>query len=174
MVSTHSKTSPTVLQKFTRMKSITYIYAQFTRTELYPVAWASDRGLHPVTWALRKNVECFVIWVTKYKKEIWTVFSYLGFKMSVDRLYWDLKKEIYIRQYFVLQDMQTIFWTSEGCADNVLYFRRMCRQYFGLQKDMQTVFWTSEGYADSILDFGCIMGLRHVPGWDFWLQKRVI
>ena len=58
------------------------------------------------------------------------------------------------RQYFGLQkDVQTVFWTSEGCADSILDFRRMCRQYFGLQKDVQTVFWTSEGYADSVLDF---------------------
>ena len=133
VVSTHSKTSPTILKKFTRMKSITYIYAQFTKRELYPVAWASNRGLHPVIWALRKNVDsvllfgfqnirkkfgqCFVIWVSKHQLTDCTgIFL----------------KEIY----------QPVFGTSEGYVDSILDFRRMCRWYFGLQKDVQTVFWT--------------------------------
>jgi len=117
------------------MKSITYIYAQFTKRELYPVAWASNRGLHPVTWALRKNVDsvllfgfqnirkkfgqCFVIWVSKRQLTDCTGI---------------LKKEIY----------QPVFGTSEGYVDSISDFRRMCRWYFGLQKDVQTVFWTSE------------------------------
>ena len=60
------------IAKFTRMKCITYIYAQFTETELYPVARASNRGLHPVTWALRKKCgQCFVIWVSKCQLTDW-------------------------------------------------------------------------------------------------------
>ena len=106
------------------------------------------------------------------------MFCYLGFKTSVDRLYWDLKKRNIsasiwdfrriCRQYLGLQkDVQMVFWTSEGCADSILDFRRMCRQYFGLQKDVQTVFWTSEGCADSILDF------RRMCRQYFGLQKDV-